>query len=50
MPIDLYYMMSSPPCRSVMLLAKDLGVELNLKLTDLKVGANRTPEFLKVGQ
>ncbi|CAG0905461.1 unnamed protein product [Darwinula stevensoni] len=48
MPIDLYYVLPSPPCRSVMLLAKDLGVELNLKPTSPMSGATRTPEFLKM--
>jgi hypothetical protein len=48
MPIDLYYFLASPPCRSVMLVAKALNVELNLKVTDLSKGDNKTPEFLKV--
>jgi len=48
MPIDLYYLLASPPCRSVMLVAKALKVELNLKVTELSKGENKTPEFLKV--
>jgi glutathione S-transferase len=48
MPIDLYYSLPSPPCRSVLLLAKALKLELNLKVTELSKGENRTPEFLKV--
>jgi hypothetical protein len=48
MPIDLYYVLPSPPCRSVLLLAKALKIELNLKVTDLSKGENTTPEFLKV--
>jgi hypothetical protein len=48
MPIDLYYFLASPPCRSVMLVAKALKIELNLKVTDLRKGDNKTPEFLKV--
>jgi hypothetical protein len=48
MPIDLYYVLASPPCRSVLLLAKALKIELNLKVTDLSKGENKTPEFLKV--
>ena len=50
MPVDLYYMLASPACRSVMLLAKDLGVELNLKLINPPAGDARTPEYLKVCQ
>jgi hypothetical protein len=44
--IDLHYPLSNPPCRSLLLLAKSLGVELNLK--PLKEEENTTPEFLKV--
>jgi hypothetical protein len=32
-----------------MLVAKALKVELNLKVTELSKGENKTPEFLKVG-
>jgi len=46
MPIDFYYMSGSAPCRSVMLCAKALGIELNLKPTDLMKGEHMTPEFL----
>lgn len=48
MTIDLYYMPLSAPCRSIMMLAKTLGIELNLKKTDLFAGEHLTPEFLKV--
>jgi len=48
MPIDLYYFLASPPCRSVMLVAKALKIELNLKVTELSKGDNKTPEYLKV--
>jgi glutathione S-transferase len=48
MPIDLYYFLASPPCRTVMLVAKALKIELNLKVIELSKGDNRTPEFLKV--
>jgi glutathione S-transferase len=48
MPIDFYYILASPPCRSVMLVAKALNIELNLKVTELSKGDNKTPEFLKV--
>nr|ACU46011.1 glutathione S-transferase [Eriocheir sinensis] len=46
MPIDLYYMMLSPPCRAVMLTAKAVGVELNLKETNLFKKEHMKPEFL----
>lgn len=46
--IDLYYMPTSPPCRSVMLVAKALGVNLNLKMINVMEGEHLTPEFLKV--
>lgn len=48
MPIDLYYLPGSAPCRAVLLAAKALGVELNLKLTDLMKGEHLTPEYIKV--
>lgn len=48
MPIDLYYMDASAPCRSVMMTAKVLGVELNLKFLNLMSGEHMKPEFLKI--
>ncbi|KAJ4433654.1 hypothetical protein ANN_15964 [Periplaneta americana] len=48
MPIDLYYVLGSPPCRTVMMLAKDLKVDLNLKVTNLMAGDNKTPAYLKM--
>lgn len=48
MTIDLYYIPGSAPCRSVLLAARAVGVDLNLKLTNLMEGAHLTPEFLKV--
>lgn len=48
MPIDLYYVPGSAPCRAVLLAAKALGVDLNLKYTDLMKGEHLTPEFVKV--
>jgi len=44
--IDFYYMALSAPCRSVMMVAKQLGVDLNLKPTDLFKGETRTPVYL----
>jgi len=48
MPIDLYYLGASPPCRVVTLTAKALGLELNLKVIDMQKGEHLTPEFLKM--
>ena len=48
MTIDFYYVPGSGPCRAVMLTAKILGVELNLKHTDLKKGEHLNPDFVKV--
>ncbi|XP_069700045.1 glutathione S-transferase 1-1-like [Periplaneta americana] len=48
MPIDLYYMPLSAPCRSVMMAASALGVELNLKFLDLFKAEQMTPDFLKL--
>jgi glutathione S-transferase len=48
MTIDLYYVPASSPCRSVLLAARAIGVDLNLKLTNLMEGAHMTPEFLKM--
>jgi len=48
MTIDFYFLDGSSPCRSVLLVAKAVGVELNLKMTDLMKGEHMTPEFLKM--
>lgn len=48
MTIDFYYMSLSPPCRVVQMAAEALGVDLNLKLTNLVTGDHLTPEFIKV--
>jgi glutathione S-transferase len=48
MTIDLYYMPASTPCRPVLLLAKAVGVDLNLKQINLMEKEHLTPEFLKV--
>ena len=39
---------ASAPCRSVIMTAKVLGVELNLKVLNLMIGEHMTPEFLKI--
>ncbi|XP_011149477.1 glutathione S-transferase 1 isoform X1 [Harpegnathos saltator] len=48
MPIDLYQIPGSAPCRAVRLAAAAIGVDLNLKLTDLMAGDHMKPEFLKM--
>lgn len=48
MPVDLYYYILSPPSRAVMILAKQLGIELNLINVDLSNGDQGTEEFQKI--
>ncbi|XP_073817741.1 glutathione S-transferase 2 [Musca autumnalis] len=46
--MDFYYLPLSPPCRSVLMTAKALGVKLNKKLLHLFEGEHLKPEFLKI--
>lgn len=48
MPIDLYEVPGSAPCRAVRLAAAALGVDINPKYTDLMAGDHLKPEFIKV--
>lgn len=48
MTIDFYYLPGSAPCLSVRLLAGAIGIDLDLKYTDLMKGEHLTPEYLKV--
>jgi len=48
MPIDLYYLQLSPPCRAVHTTAKQLGIDVNIKNVDLAKGEHLTPEYLKL--
>ncbi|KAG5333822.1 GST1C transferase, partial [Acromyrmex heyeri] len=48
MPIDLYLVVGSAPCRAVRLAAAAIGVDLNLKNMDLKAGEHLKPEFIKM--
>lgn len=48
MPIDFYYFPPSPPCRSVLLLAKAVGVHLNMKSVNVLKGESMKPEYVKV--
>nr|CAD7423567.1 unnamed protein product [Timema monikensis] len=48
MPLDLYYSPLSPPCITVMLTARALGVKLNLKQFNLKAWEHLSPQFCKM--
>ncbi|XP_029156859.1 glutathione S-transferase 1-1-like [Nylanderia fulva] len=48
MPIDLYQLTGSPPCRAVVLTAAAVGVDLNLKHIHLTSGHHLTPDYLKM--
>ncbi|XP_058818472.1 glutathione S-transferase D4-like [Topomyia yanbarensis] len=48
MPITLYYSPMSPPARAVILLIKELGLTVELKEVDVRAGATRTEEFLRM--
>ncbi|KAG7175990.1 Glutathione S-transferase 1-like 1 [Homarus americanus] len=46
MPVDLYYLLMSFPCRASMLTAKAVNLEVNLKKLDIFSGEQMKPEFL----
>ncbi|XP_035773843.1 glutathione S-transferase 1-1-like [Anopheles albimanus] len=46
--MDFYYLPLSAPCQSVMLVAKALGLQLNLKELNLFTEEHLKPEFLKI--
>lgn len=46
--MDLYYMIESPPCRTVIMVGKQLGLEFNLKSINLALKEHLSPEFIKV--
>nr|CAD7195924.1 unnamed protein product [Timema douglasi] len=46
----LYYYLLSPPCRAVLLLAKALGVQLNLKVINILEGEQFSDEYIKVSR
>ncbi|XP_055551709.1 glutathione S-transferase 1 isoform X3 [Wyeomyia smithii] len=46
--MDFYYLPGSAPCRAVQMTAAAVGVELNLKLTNLMAGEHLKPEFIKI--
>jgi glutathione S-transferase len=46
--MDFYTNPASPNCRKVDAVAKQLGIELNTKLIDLRSGEHRTPAYLAI--
>nr|CAD7259942.1 unnamed protein product [Timema shepardi] len=44
----LYYYLLSPPCRAVLLLAKAIGVQLNLKVINILEGEQFSDEYIKL--
>ncbi|XP_049948977.1 glutathione S-transferase 1-1-like [Schistocerca serialis cubense] len=46
--MDLYYVPGSAPCRAVQMVARAVGVDLNLKHVNLVAGEQLRPEFLKM--
>jgi len=48
MPVKLYYLPASAPCRSVQLVAAALGIELTLQRCSLADGDHLKPEFLAI--
>ncbi|XP_058446447.1 glutathione S-transferase D7-like [Malaya genurostris] len=48
MPITLYYSPMSPPARAVILLIKELGLNVEIKAIDVRAGETRTEEFLRM--
>jgi len=48
MPVDFYYMPGSAPCRTALMVARELNITLNLKQLDLMAGEHKKPEFLAI--
>jgi len=47
MPV-LYYLGMTPPCRAVLLTAKAIELDFELRIVDIKAGNQHTPEFIKL--
>lgn len=45
----LYYFPPSPPCRTLLLLGRLLGLEFELRVVDVLRGEQLRPEYVKVG-
>jgi len=48
MAIDFYMMPASGPCRSVLMLMKQLNIPHNVKILDLMKGEQNNPEFVAI--
>ncbi|XP_077286218.1 glutathione S-transferase 1-like [Arctopsyche grandis] len=48
MPIDLYYLTPSAPCRAAMMTARIVGVELNLKVCNIMEGDHMKEDYGKM--
>lgn len=48
MPLTLYYFPISPPARAVLLAIRNLGLDVDLKVVDIKSKDHLTPEFVKL--
>lgn len=48
MPIDLYYLTPSAPCRATLMTARAVGVDLNLKVCNIMEGEHMKEEYMKV--
>lgn len=48
LPMELYYYPPSPPCRAVMLLARNIGAKLELRHVDLMAGEHLTVDYVKL--
>ncbi|KAH8409861.1 hypothetical protein KR222_011015 [Zaprionus bogoriensis] len=46
--MDFYYLSASAPCRSVLMTAKALGLDLNKKPLNILQGDHLKPEYLKI--
>jgi hypothetical protein len=46
--IDLYFMPLSSPSRAALMTAKNIGVPINQKFTNILAGDQLKPEYLKV--
>ncbi|GIY96185.1 glutathione S-transferase 1, isoform D [Caerostris extrusa] len=46
MPIDVYLYGASGPCRAVLMVAEQLGIEVNKKTVDLMSGEQMKPEYI----
>lgn len=44
----LHGLIASPPCRAALLVAKAIGVDLEMKEVNIMAGENRTPEYLEL--